>query len=150
MKGMIGMMGMKGMKGAMETPGSCTEAQDWNLGDGTGGTEIHVGTANNRTDCVAKCCSLYPNANGATVPSACTSNCACYCEFNMSGRFGSSYNSTYIRPWALRGSARLAIGNASLKATEDGNINEDDPHKPLEEDPKKLLEEDPKKLQAEE
>ena len=53
-------------------------------GDGTGGSEKHLGTAANREQCIGMVKSREPTANGATFPNRRGSG-SCYAEFRMTG-----------------------------------------------------------------
>ena len=63
------------------------------LGDGIGGSEIHIGTFTVE-GCIAAVKEQYPSANGATMyPPDCTYACTCWAEFGMTGWSGTSYQS---------------------------------------------------------
>jgi hypothetical protein len=55
-------------------------------GDGTGGSEVSLGTAGSEAACVAMVMATHPAANGATFNGDATSPGACYAEMGMTGR----------------------------------------------------------------
>ena len=62
------------------------------LGDGIGGSEIHIGTFTVE-GCIAAVKEQYPSANGATMEAGCTDTCSCYAEFGMTDWSGSTWQS---------------------------------------------------------
>jgi hypothetical protein len=56
----------------------------WTAGDGTGGTESLIGTANSQEECSALVMSAEPTANGATLTADLSAAPgSCYAEFGM-------------------------------------------------------------------
>merc|ERR1740138_330802 len=53
----------------------------YQIGDGTGGHERHIGSASTPAQCVAMVREQCPGANGATLPTS--GSGGCYCEFGM-------------------------------------------------------------------
>jgi len=68
----------------------------WQIGDGTGGPEMKIGSAISREHCVAMVMEQCPNANGATLPPSGSGDC--YCEFEMAGRIGNGWQSCLLCP----------------------------------------------------
>ena len=72
----------------------------WKTGDGTGGSEEHIGKVSNAAECAVKCYSRRKNgklANGATVDTA--TQTSCYCEYGQTGRNSAkNWRNTFIRP----------------------------------------------------
>ena len=60
----------------------------WGVGDGVGGTEAHVGSANTEAECVTLVTENEPTANGATYSN--TGGSGCYAEFGMTGVNGNT------------------------------------------------------------
>ena len=65
--------------------------QQCNDGDGTGGTEEHIGSTRTLDECVKFVKAIRPNANGATFDVTCADmgcrnlGCCCFAEFGMTG-----------------------------------------------------------------
>jgi hypothetical protein len=79
--GMTGRNDSTGWNTCIIVPDIC----EYVVGDGVGGTESYLGSANGRGECVNMVLSMEPTANGVTYPTGTADSGACYAEFGMTG-----------------------------------------------------------------
>jgi hypothetical protein len=84
------------------------------VGDGTGGRETNIGSANSQAQCLEMVRAQCPDANGATMPSS--GSGGCYCEYSWSASNGSP-------SWQTCGDVVKATTSAADEASAVG-----DPH----------------------
>jgi hypothetical protein len=72
------------------------ESCDWGPGDGTGGQEVHVGSATSKEACIALVRAKRPTANGVTMQK---SSGACFAEIGMKSqnRNAGQYDTCFLR-----------------------------------------------------
>ena len=88
LRGGAGMLAANGRGGrSAHLPLGCA----WSPGDGQGGSELKVGRASSKEECVSLVQAKFPDANGATMVAS--GNGDCWGEFGMTGQ---NSNGQYI------------------------------------------------------